>query len=935
MKTVVMAATVAKFVNGSSTTQRSLTLMSYNMHGLNQGRSTVIDFRDCVDIFMLQEHWQTPANMTRFGQLFPDYCAFGVFALEERVQAGPLIGRPYGGVVTLIRNELLSECECLYTAERLVVVRISNILLCNVYLPCTGTLDRDLVCEDVIAQVLAWRAKFPDYGWILAGDFNSVLSDNSTISRLVNKFLLDNNLVRCDLLFPCQPDYTFVNEAQRQYSKLDYVTFCDMKISSFMVHDSVTNLSDHLPISIVFECAISLSKDCRDKQPTVKRLRWDHADISGYYYSTELYLQPILSELCQFELGSGSDLSGRASQLIECVYESIVFALQDSASKYVPTHQVNFYKFWWSQELSCLKEKAIISDRLWKDAGRPRSGPLFSRRSSDKRAYKSAIRKQESDSEGRYTNELNDALLLKRGNEFWKCWNSKFSTGAGQCKQVDGLTDHQQIADNFEKHFAALGSVVQNNAIRNMQCTYEHIRPNYVGSPYLQEQRFDAELVSNVIIDLKRGKAAGLDTLTAEHLQNSHCLLPAVLAKLFNLMILHGYVPGSWGLSYTVPLLKDKNSCKSLKSDDFRGISISCVISKVFEHCVLGRFSTFLATTDSQFGFKKATGCPHAIFTARSVVSQYTLGGSTVNLAALDISKAFDRVDHSGLFVKLMNRRVPNVLLSTLENWFAKCYTCVRWRSAWSSFFRIKCGVRQGGVLSPQLFAVYIDDAIKAVQSVGSGCYMRHVCINIIVYADDILLLSPSVEGLQQIVTVCEIVINSLGLDLNYRKSVCMRMGPRYLVQCVNIKTINGNVLDWVSELRYLGVFLVSSSKFKCNYAYAKKSFYRSFNAIFGRVGRRVNEDVVLHLVKAKCLPVLLYGLEVCPVNVSDMRSLEFTVKRIMIKLFCTYDSGIINSCMSFFGLPTVNELVEQRKNRFILKCSLLDNLLCKVCQSQ
>jgi len=165
MKIVVMAATVAKFVNGSSTTQRSLALMSYNMHGLNQGRSTVIDFRDCVDIFMLQQHCQTPANMSRFGQMFPDYCAFCVSALEERVQAGPLIGRPYGGVVTLIRNELLSECECLYTAERLVVVRISNILLCNVYLPCTGTVDRDLICDDVFAQVSAWRAKFPNYGW--------------------------------------------------------------------------------------------------------------------------------------------------------------------------------------------------------------------------------------------------------------------------------------------------------------------------------------------------------------------------------------------------------------------------------------------------------------------------------------------------------------------------------------------------------------------------------------------------------------------------------------------------------------------------------------------------------------------------------------------------------------------------------------------------
>jgi len=282
-----------------------------------------------------------------------------------------------------------------------------------------------------------------------------------------------------------------------------------------------------------------------------------------------------------------------------------------------------------------------------------------------------------------------------------------------------------------------------------------------------------------------------------------------------------------------------------------------------------------------------------------------------------------------------MNRRVPNVLLNTLENWFIKCYTCVRWCSAWSGFFRLKCGVRQGGVLSPQLFAVYIDDVIKAVQSQKSGCFMRHVCINIILYADDILLLSPSIEGLQQLLNVCESVINSLGLSLNNKKSVCMRVGSRHLADCANIKTINGNVLTWVKELRYLGIYLVSSSKYKCNFSYAKKSFYRSFNAIFGRVGRLASEEVVLHLIKAKCLPVLLYGIEVCPVNLSDMRSFEFTVKRILIKLFRTYDSGIIVSCMSFFGLPTVSELIDQRKIRFLLKCNVLDNLFCMVCKVQ
>ena len=74
-------------------------------------------------------------------------------------------------------------------------------------------------------------------------------------------------------------------------------------------------------------------------------------------------------------------------------------------------------------------------------------------------------------------------------------------------------------------------------------------------------------------------------------------------------------------------------------------------------------------------------------------------------------------------------------------------------------------------------------------------------------------------------------------------------------------------------------------------------------------MGRLATEEVVLHLIKAKCLPVLLYGLEVCPVNVPDMRSFEFTLKRLMIKLFRSYYSGVINSCVSFFGLPTVSEL--------------------------
>jgi len=115
----------------------------------------------------------------------------------------------------------------------------------------------------------------------------------------------------------------------------------------------------------VFDCPVNSTKACCDKQPTVKRLRWDRADIPGYYHSTGLRFHSILSDLSRFKPSSGCYASQEPSQVIDSVYESIVCALQDSASEHVPNHNVKFHKFWRSQGLSCLKETAIISDKLW------------------------------------------------------------------------------------------------------------------------------------------------------------------------------------------------------------------------------------------------------------------------------------------------------------------------------------------------------------------------------------------------------------------------------------------------------------------------------------------------------------------------------------------------------------------------------------------
>jgi len=175
--------------------------------------------------------------------------------------------------------------------------------------------------------------------------------------------------------------------------------------------------------------------------------------------------------------------------------------------------------------------------------------------------------------------------------------------------------------------------------------------------PLVDYHAIDTELVDTIVATLKRGKAAGIDGLSAEHLIFAHPSLRVILAKLFELMILCSYIPEGFRFSYIVPLPKTKDYLsKSNTCEDFRGIAISPILSKVFEHCLLNKFRDFLSTSNNQFGFKKGIGCNFAIHSLRNIVDGFVKGGCTVNLCAIHLSKAFDKVNHHALFLKLMQR---------------------------------------------------------------------------------------------------------------------------------------------------------------------------------------------------------------------------------------------------------------------------------------
>jgi len=146
----------------------------------------------------------------------------------------------------------------------------------------------------------------------------------------------------------------------------------------------------------------------------------------------------------------------------------------------------------------------------------------------------------------------------------------------------------------------------------------------------------------------------------------------------------------------------------------------------------------------------------HASIPARLVTDNMIKGGNTANICAINVSKAFDRVNHHGLLIKLTNRFIQNELLMLLESWLSGCYACVKWANIWSCVFSIEFGVRQGSVLSTFLFSIYVDDLAKSCSSfIGSF---------IVLYANDILLLASTVSQLQKLLTNCERVLDQLDM---------------------------------------------------------------------------------------------------------------------------------------------------------------------------
>ena len=852
-----------------------ISIVSYNCRGFHNAADDICKLINTNDIVLLQETWIPLQEIHRISALgnFYDFTAVSPVDLSE----GPLIGRPYGGVAILWKKTLSSCISTLnFDDDRLSAVtlrdNLGNIhLLINIYMPYQCSENVDLYLE-VLGRICSLLDS-NDWNYLyLAGDFNA--SPGSKFYEMLCDFCTDHDLKIRDIEFfrslsmRGEDVFTYVSDAHSSTSWLDHVICSNnatCNVNDFSILQDHLS-SDHLPVK--FSLDVSLCNNLFNvtnvpSEPDTNRnslgsIKWKgltNQQISRYHENLMQSLPEIekLNLRCADNCKSCSipdhisTIDKYVDQIIHCTRQSAAFLTSHKASKASKREQPG-----WNRYLKDLYAKSRDAFALWVRAGRPSSGLVNNLRKSKRKEFKNALKESRLYKERILSDEVARLHLQKKVKPFWRNVNRMKSCRSSLPSQINNASTPDSICDLWKTHYQKIFNSVPNSNVIDFLRDNTAIK-NFEFSPIRLNE------VYNAVRNLKFDKAQGLDDLPAECFIFGSNELLVHLTELFNTCITHSHFPNVMSNTYITPVIKDKRGAAN-EMKNYRPIAVASALCKIFESVLRSRILPFVKSCDNQLSFKCKVGTETCVFLLKEIIRTYTKKSTPVHCAFLDASKAFDRINHIKLFNKLLLRGVPNYLIAILANWYSTSRLLVRWGSSLSHDFNASNGVRQGSLLSPILFALYIDDLSFLLKKERIGCCVGSEIVNHIFYADDLVLISPSVLGLRKLVTVCESYARSHDMIFNESKSVCVRFSRKDLNYEPGYIRLNDCNLVWRNSVKYLGVIITSNLDDRIEIASHTRSFYARSNSIY-RTYKDCSIEVKLLLFESFCLSFYLFHL--------------------------------------------------------------------------
>lgn len=414
------------------------------------------------------------------------------------------------------------------------------------------------------------------------------------------------------------------------------------------------------------------------------------------------------------------------------------------------------------------------------------------------------------------------------------------------------ITDPNVIADQFNNFFADVGPALASKINTNTNFS------EFLTAPFQKSIFFNptsGKEILDIIAKFKNGKSSGNDDISPSVVKQVGPFISIPLSHIFNLSLSTGVFPAALKVAKVIPIFK--------KDDphifsNYRPISLLPCFSKILERLIYNRLDNFLSSYNilhqNQYGFRKQHSTDLALLDIYDKISSALSNHLHTIGIFLDLSKAFDTIDHSILLTKLHHYGIRGTPLALLSDYLNNRQQFTSFGSHSSGLLPVSCGVPQGSILGPLLFLLYVNDIPNASRS-----------LSFVLFADDtnIFLSHPDLQTLTHTLnTEMNHVTNwfkanKLSLNVSKTNFIHFKTTKKTVSHNINITIDNTNITP-VDSTKFLGVTIDQNLNWKKHIIKTTSQISKGFG-IINKFRNTLPPNILFSLYNTLILPYISY----------------------------------------------------------------------------
>ena len=456
---------------------------------------------------------------------------------------------------------------------------------------------------------------------------------------------------------------------------------------------------------------------------------------------------------------------------------------------------------------------------------------------------------------------------------FWHIINKMNNWGKKQIDPADNISP-----DTWINHFTDLLTDTHINE------TTINVQGGSITFDPILDSRIKIKELRDALASLKAGKAPGPDGILGEYLKIFGQEFEHILLKLIRIIFSEHIYPSKWGMNFIKPIYKKG---KISDPDNYRGLAIGSAFSKLFSIILLKRLEKYIheknLLSPKQIGFIKGHGTYDHIFLLQTIIEKVVKKGKNkLYTAFTDFKKAYDTVNRDLLMKRLKSLGINGIFLRNIASMYMKTEYSIKLNSGHLNDIHSNLGLKQGCPLSPMLFNLYIDDIDNVFDDLCCPIEIQNEKINNFLYADDLVIVSKSSEGLQRCLDKVHDFAKAKHLTISVNKSKTMIFNEtgKFLQNPFNLHT---EILEPVQSFCYLGFDVKCSGIVKHAMNILCDKANKALRPLLSAIAKfRIPLKTSIRLFHTYISPILLYNAENWT-TLSNKKLLNFNPDTILV----------------------------------------------------